>query len=85
MVRPPKKNFPLLFWCCCWIRDPRSGMDEYPQHWNRIGTWPRTPIKGEARPATDDSRREGDELHELMLVVLQAHLQRVPADHQGGV
>jgi hypothetical protein len=42
------KNFPLLFWCCCWIRDPGSeiqaGMDKNqdpgteinipdPQHW----------------------------------------------------
>jgi hypothetical protein len=25
-----KKTFLLLFWYCCWIRDPRSGTDKNP-------------------------------------------------------
>jgi hypothetical protein len=31
-----KKNFPPLFWCWCWIRDPRSGKDKKSGSWINI-------------------------------------------------
>jgi hypothetical protein len=40
---------------------------------------------GEIPPATYDGRCQSDQLHQLMLVVLQADLQGVPTDDQGGV